>query len=128
MTIRNCLTALVLIFGLAAPAMAQDEPQFRGEYSDWRVFTRSSDDGLVCYTLSRPRDSTPLAYSHGNVYFLFSSWQSGSVVEQPNLLFGYYLRPINPPQLPFGSTPFDLFSDGHLSFLFYLAVLPSLFL
>jgi hypothetical protein len=125
-TIRHCLTALVLMSGLGAPALAQSEPQFRGEYSDWRVFTRASDDGLVCYTLSRPRDSTPLAYTHGNVYFLVSSWQTGSVEEQPSLLVGYDLRPNSPPQIRLGSSRFDLFADGQEAFLDDLGDEPSL--
>jgi len=125
-TIRRCLTALILIFGLGAPALAQSEPEFRGEYSDWRVFTRSTDDGLVCYTLSRPRDSTPLAHAHGNVYFLVSSWQSGAVEEQPSLLVGYDLRPNSPPQIRVGSSRFDMFSDGQEAFLDNLRDEPSL--
>lgn len=126
MTIRLCLTALVMMLGLGAPAMAQGVPEFRGEYGDWRVFTRTSDDGLVCYTLSRPGDSTPLAYAHGNVYFLVSSWQSGSVSEQPSLLVGYDLRPISPPQIRVGSSRFDLFVDGQEAFLDNLRDEPSL--
>jgi hypothetical protein len=125
-TLRSCLTTLVLILGLGAPAMAQSEPEFRGEYGDWRVFTRAGDDGLVCYTLSRPRDSTPLAYAHGNVYFLVSSWQSGSVEEQPSLLVGYDLRPNSPPEIRVGSSRFGLFSDGQEAFLDDLGDEPSL--
>ncbi|WP_417467769.1 hypothetical protein [Maricaulis sp.] len=126
MTFRLCLTALVFALGLAAPAMAQGEPEFRGEYGDWRVFTRNGDDGLVCYTLSRPRDATPLAHAHGNVYFLVSSWQSGAVEEQPSLLVGYDLRPNSPPQIRVGSSRFDLFADGQEGFLDNLDDEPSL--
>lgn len=126
MTIRYCLTALIFMLGMGAPAMAQAEPQFRGEYGDWRVFSRQSDDGLVCYALTRPRDSTPLAYAHGNVYFLVSSWQTGSVEEQPSLLVGYDLRPNSPPEIRVGSSRFDLFADGQEAFLDDLNDEPSL--
>jgi hypothetical protein len=123
-------------------ACSQSGPEFHGEYSDWRVFTRNSDDGLVCYTLSRPRDSTPQTLAHGNVYFLVSSWQSGVLVEQPNLLVGYELRPNSPLQIRLdtsGACPpdlsgksgecrdvFSLFSDGQEAFLDNLSDEPSL--
>ena len=106
-----------LISGLGAPALAQDEPQFRGEYNDWRVFTRNTDAGLSCYALSRPTDSAPRAYEHGNVYFLVATWQSGTVEEQPSLLVGYDLRPTSPPQVRVGSDRFDMFADGQEGFL-----------
>ena len=91
-----------LISGLGAPALAQDEPQFRG---------------LSCYALSRPTDSAPRAYEHGNVYFLVATWQSGTVEEQPSLLVGYDLRPTSPPQVRVGSDRFDMFADGQEGFL-----------
>ncbi len=103
--------------GLSAPALAQDEPQFRGEYSDWRVFTRNTEAGFSCYALSRPTDSTPRALEHGNVYFLVASWQSGAVEAQPSLLVGYDLRPTSPPQVRVGSDRFDMFADGQEGFL-----------
>ena len=73
-SLRSCLTALILTAASAAPVLAQQEPEFRGEYSDWRVFTRAGETGLVCYALSRPTDSTPRAHDHGTVYFIVASW------------------------------------------------------
>lgn len=123
---RLCLSAILLTLGLAAPAMAQGEPQFRGEYRDWRVFTRSSDQGLICYALSRPQDSAPRAHEHGAVYFIVSSWQSGVISEQPNLLVGYPLRPASPPEVRVGSSRFDMYTDGQEGFLDDLEDEPSL--
>ena len=115
--LKTSLTALMLTTLAALPAQAQDEPEFRGEYSDWRVFTRPTDNGLVCYALSRPTDSTPRAHDHGTVYFIVASWQSGAVEEQPNLLVGYDLRPTSPPEVRVGSDRFDMFTDGQEGFL-----------
>jgi len=115
--LKTSLTALMLTTLAALPALAQDEPEFRGEYSDWRVFTRPTDSGLVCYALSRPTDSTPRAHDHGTVYFIVASWQSGAVEEQPNLLVGYDLRPTSPPEVRVGSDRFDMFTDGQEGFL-----------
>lgn len=107
-------------------AIAQDEPEFRGEYNDWRVFTRPSDAGLICYALTRPTDSTPRAHEHGTVYFIVASWQSGTVDEQPNLLVGYDLRPTSPPEVRVGSDRFDMFTDGQEAFLDDLSDEPDL--
>ena len=115
--IRLACLALGLMIGLGAPALAQDDPQFRGEYSDWRVFTRTTEAGFACYALSRPTDATPRAHDHGNVYFLVATWQSGAVEEQPSLLVGYDLRPTSPPQVRVGSDRFDMFADGQEGFL-----------
>ncbi|WP_407658358.1 invasion associated locus B family protein [Maricaulis maris] len=115
--IRHACLAFGLLTGLNAPAFAQDDPQFRGEYSDWRVFTRNTDAGFSCYALSRPTDSAPRAHEHGNVYFLVASWQSGAVEEQPSLLVGYDLRPTSPPQVRVGSDRFDMFADNQEGFL-----------
>jgi hypothetical protein len=112
-------TGLGLVFSVCPPALAQEDPEFRGEYGsgEWRVFTRATDEGRVCYALSRPQDSAPRAHEHGNVYFLVSSWQSGSVDDQPSLLVGYEMRPTSPPQIRVGSSSFDLFVDGQEGFL-----------
>ncbi|MHA6287743.1 invasion associated locus B family protein [Maricaulis sp. CAU 1757] len=123
---RLFLTALALSASLATPVAAQTQPEFQGEYTDWRVFTRTTDAGRVCYTLSRPTDSTPLAHAHGNVYFLISSWQSGAVEEQPSLLVGYNLRPTSPPQARVGSNRYDMFTDGQEGFLDDLGDEPDL--
>lgn len=117
MPLRSSLTALTLAAACAVPALAQQEPEFRGEYSDWRVFTRSTEAGLVCYALSRPSDSAPRAHDHGTVYFLVASWQSGAVEEQPSLLVGYDLRPTSPPEVRVGSDRYDMFTDGQEGFL-----------
>lgn len=119
-----CLACFTLS-GLST-ADAQTAPQFRGEYSEWRVFTRQSDAGLICYALSRPRDSAPRSHSHGNVYFLVSSWQSGVVEGQPSLLVGYDLLPTSPPRVSVGSSRYDMFVDGQEGFLDDLEDEPAL--
>jgi hypothetical protein len=124
--LRPCLIAFALFIGSAAPTLAQDDPEFRGEYRDWRVFTRGSAEGQICFALSRPADSAPQALTHGDVYFLVASWQSGSVSEQPSLLVGYELRPASPPEVRVGSGRFDMYTDGQEAFLDDLDDEPSL--
>ena len=82
---RIIFAVLWLMAAPAGMALAQDAPESRGSYGDWRVFTRPTDAGLVCYALSRPQDEAPRALDHGGVYFLVASWQSGVVEEQPNI-------------------------------------------
>lgn len=117
MKLPHALAALAALPVLSVPASAQDDPQFRGEYRDWRVFTRNTEAGTVCYALSRPSDSSPRAHEHGNVYFLVASWQSGAMEEQPSFLAGYDLRPTSPPRIRVGSDRFDMFADGNEGFL-----------
>lgn len=128
MFLRPCLLALatLALLGTAATANAQSDPQFQAEYSDWRVFTRSTEAGRVCYAVSRPIDSSPRNHPHGNVYFLLSSWQSGAVEEQPSLLVGYDLRPTSPPQARVASTRYDMFVDGEEGFIDNLEQEPAL--
>ncbi|WP_412545190.1 hypothetical protein [Maricaulis sp. MIT060901] len=115
---RRLLAAALLSLTCFAPAaLAQADPQFRGEYTDWRVFTRQTDQGLVCYALSRPTDSAPRNHEHGAVYFIVSSWQNGAVTEQPNILVGYDLRPTSPPEVRIGSSRYSMFTDGQEGFL-----------
>lgn len=112
------LAALTFMLGMpVSVATAQDAPQSRGQYRDWRVFTRSTDAGLVCYALGRPTDSAPRAHAHGDVYFILSSWQSGAVEEQPNILVGYDMLPTSPPRVRVGSSRYDMFVDGHEGFM-----------
>ncbi|WP_300552975.1 invasion associated locus B family protein [Maricaulis sp.] len=111
------LAALTCFFCLPATAIAQSDPQFRGEYTDWRVFTRDTEAGRVCYALVRPSDSAPRSHEHGSVYFIVATWQSGSVQEQPNLLVGYDLRPSSPPRVQVGSNRYSMFVDNREGFL-----------
>lgn len=114
---RRLIAATLLSLTSFSPAFGQADPQLRGEYTDWRVFTRDTDQGLVCYALSRPTDSSPRNHAHGSVYFIVASWQSGIVEEQPNLLVGYDLRPASPPEIRIGSSRYDMFVDGQEGFL-----------
>jgi len=114
----SALAALTIMLGMpVSVATAQDAPQSRGQYRDWRVFTRSTDAGLVCYALGRPTDSAPRSFEHGDVYFILSSWQSGAVEEQPNILVGYDMLPTSPPRVRVGSSRFDMFVDGQEGFM-----------
>ena len=115
--LRIVFAVLLLMAAPAGMALAQDAPESRGSYGDWRVFTRSTDAGLVCYALTRPQDEAPRALDHGGVYFLVASWQSGVVEEQPNILVGYDLRPSSPPRVRVGSSNYDMFVDGREGFM-----------
>lgn len=134
MTKRPCMNLIAAIATAAllpaallpATASAQEEPEFRGEYNDWRVFSRDTAEGPACYALSRPTDSAPRAHEHGNVYFLVSSWQSGVVEEQPSLLVGYDLLPTSPPEVRVGSGRYDMYAAGQEGFLDDLEDEPSL--
>ena len=117
MRLSALLAALSCFTFLPATATAQSDPQFRGEYTDWRVFTRETEAGRVCYALVRPSDSAPRSHEHGSVYFIVASWQSGSVEEQPNLLVGYDLRPSSPPRVRIGSSRFSMFVDNREGFM-----------
>lgn len=110
-----CLLAAAALF-TTAPAAAQ-EVEFRGEYRDWRVYTRVENGERICFAFTDPQDAAPRSVDHGAVFFMVSSWASGIVSNQPSLMVGYEMRPENPPQISVGSSRYDFFVDGREGFM-----------
>jgi hypothetical protein len=116
---RVLFASLCLTVSALSPVQAQEasEPEFQGAHRDWRVFTRGSGDGQVCYALSRPQEALPANVDHGDVFFLVASWQSGAAENQPSFLAGYALRPDSPPRVRVGSDRFEMFVSEQEGFL-----------
>jgi hypothetical protein len=117
----TALRALVFLLALpvlmTAPAAAQADVEFRGEYRDWRVYTRVENGERICFAFTDPQDAAPRNVDHGSVFFMISSWASGAAESQPSLVVGYDMRPENPPQISVGSSRYDFFVDGREGFM-----------
>ncbi len=111
------LVLLAALFSALSPAAMARQAENRGAYGDWVVLTRDTENGLVCYAVSRPIEMTPSNVDHGEVFFVISTWASGAASEQPRFVAGYALRPATPPRVRIGSSRFQMFAAGQDGFV-----------
>ncbi len=103
---------LAMSAGLAASALAA--PSRSARHGDWEVY-RDNSEG-VCFAVTRPVDSAPQAFGHGDVYFLVSSWRGGRKA-QPSFHAGYPLSALRAPVMEVGPDDFRSYADGNDAFL-----------
>lgn len=85
-------------------------------YGDWGVFVDGSGGSKVCFAATEARDKAPGAVSHGEVFFVVSSWKSGSTIEQPSFTAGYSLMTTVPPVAKIGRSKFEMFASENEAF------------
>ena len=71
------LTFVLIIRSLSKNAQAAS-PKLEGSFVDWNVFSIAAGNDKICWALSKPLSKSPKSVNHGDVYFMVSSWKSGS--------------------------------------------------
>ena len=114
--------ALSVVSGVAAlgigvtGALAQ-QPEAKATYKDWSVFVRQSGSEKICFVATEASDKSPKSVNHGDVFFLVSSWKSGSAKEQPSLMTGYSLNTKPEPTIRIGSDKWDMYVSENEAFV-----------
>lgn len=113
---KRILFAMGLIGLTALPAQAA-EPKLEGTFTDWSVYSRVEGSDRICYAIAKPEVMAPSSVSHGDIYFMVSSWKSGAAKEQPSLLAGYPLKTTRAPAAYVGSTKILMYAAENEAFI-----------
>jgi hypothetical protein len=101
---------LALALGLS-PARAQ-EPTLLGDFGDWSAYTYTSEQGKVCYAVSRPKSSEPEGVNRDPVFFLISHFPQQGVRNEISTIIGYPFRKESAAELTIGEATFELLTSG----------------
>ena len=102
--------------GLTAPC-AVAAPDLAEKFSDWKVYVNGTGSSKICYALSSPTRKSPSNVDHGDVFFMVSTWKSGSASEQPSLITGYSFKVSSPPVARVGSYKTDMYAAQNEAFI-----------
>lgn len=110
--------AILTLTAMAVPSFAQAaEPKLEGNYTDWAAYSRMEGGDKICYVLSKPKSKSPSSVNHGDIYFMVSTWRSGSPKEQPSFLAGYPLKKTRAPEARVGSAKYKMFVSENEGFI-----------
>ena len=110
------LTFVLIIISLPKNAQAAS-PKLEGSFVDWNVFSIAAGNDKICWALSKPLSKSPKSVNHGDVYFMVSSWKSGSAKEQPSLYAGYELKTNRTPIVRIKNKKFKMFASNNEGFI-----------
>ena len=115
---KHVLAAALLMTtaGLTAPC-AVAAPDLAEKFSDWKVYVNGTGSSKICYALSSPTRKSPSNVDHGDVFFMVSTWKSGSASEQPSLITGYSFKVSSPPVARVGSYKTDMYAAQNEAFI-----------
>ncbi|MCF4165400.1 invasion associated locus B family protein [Zavarzinia compransoris] len=93
-------------------AKAEETPLL-AEHGDWQAFKTKQNGKDVCFVSSKPVDSEPKNVRRGDIFFLVSYFQDGSVKDQVQVLIGYPFKTGSTAHISIdGKKKFELFTDG----------------
>lgn len=107
------LMSMAAVVAVDTGAKAEETPLL-AEHGDWQAFKTKQQNGKdVCFVSSKPVDSKPTGVKRGDIFFLVSYFQDGSVKDQVQILIGYPFKTGSTAHITIdGSKKFELFTDG----------------
>ena len=104
-------------FGLAAssaPSAADGRPTLLGVAKGWSAYQTTTDDGRVCYALSKPKTTEPRKAARDPIYLLISDWPGRGVRGELEVVPGYLYKDGEPVIAEVGSVKVEFFTrnDG----------------
>jgi hypothetical protein len=104
----GCLAASV------APASADSRSTLLGVSKAWSAYQATTDDGKVCYALSKPKTIEPKKVARDPIYLLISDWPDRGVRGELQVVPGYTYKDGEPVIAQVGSVKVEFFTrnDG----------------
>jgi hypothetical protein len=106
---RCLLAAAALIAAAIIPAQAEPA-SLLGVFQNWSAYSSGSGSDMTCYTLSRPRASTPKTAKRLPIYLMVSDWPRRKVRAEPQIVLGYDVKADAAASLAVGPAKFDFFA------------------
>ena len=103
-----------LALAAASAAAADQRPTLLGVSRDWSAYQASTDNGQVCYALSKPKATEPKKAARDPIYLLISDWPSRHVRNEFEIVPGYLYKDGEPAVAQLGSQKVEFFTrnDG----------------
>lgn len=110
------ILTLFILISLPKNVLASS-PTLEGSFVDWNVFSITDGGDKICWALTKPLSKSPKSVNHGDVYFMVSSWKSGSAKEQPSFYAGYDLKSNRTPIVRVKNNRFKMFASANEGFV-----------
>ncbi|WP_339833879.1 hypothetical protein [uncultured Parvibaculum sp.] len=104
------VSALLLSFGTAGLAAAQDAPKLLGKYDDWSAYSYGSGSERMCYAMSAPTRMLPAGANRGDVYFMVTHRPGRNTRNEISMRAGYIFKTTSRPFATIGSDKFQMFN------------------
>lgn len=112
----------LVLFGIlglavvASPAQAADSTVVK-RFQDWTVYKAETNDGVLCFAASTPKDIKPKNVRRGDIFFYVTSWPKHKVSQEVSVKLGYPLKSSTTPTITIGSSNFTLFEKGERAYI-----------
>lgn len=93
-----------------AASAAGDKPTLLGVARDWSAYQAQTDDGQVCYALSKPKTTEPKKAARDPIYLLISDWPGRHVRGEFEIVPGYPYKDGEPAVAQLGSAKVEFFT------------------
>ena len=105
---------LALGLGCVAASAADDRPTLLGVARDWSAYQAQTDNGQVCYALSKPKTTEPKKATRDPIYVLISDWPGRHVRGEFEIVPGYQYKDGEPAVAQVGAAKVQFFTrnDG----------------
>jgi invasion protein IalB len=102
----------LFLAGLSAPALAQQQAENLGTFSQWTVWRSSQDGGMICYISSTPQTSQPDNVRRGPIHFIILTRKALGTKNEIQSLLGYPLANEPLPTAAVDGRSYDMLPDG----------------
>jgi hypothetical protein len=103
---------LLALGGLAGSALAQQNQQLLGQFTDWAAYSATTGGDKVCFAISQPKRRAPEGLNRDPAYFFVTNRPSDKVRGEISMQVGFPMKAGEPAQLTIGSANFDLVTQG----------------
>lgn len=107
---RSMRATLVLLTGLFGAQVAGAEEV--GQFQDWTAHAVNSDQGKVCYIVSKPTRKQPSNVNRDEVLFYVTIWAEQPQFAEPSVVTGYPYQDGSTTTVSVGSSTFSLYTKG----------------
>lgn len=87
------------------------QPEFKGQNGDWKAYTFTRGDDVVCYMASAPSKAEGNYSARGAIYTLITNDPAKSMRNQVSVVTGYTYKVDSTVEVTIGGQTFELFTD-----------------
>ncbi|VAW19131.1 hypothetical protein MNBD_ALPHA12-738 [hydrothermal vent metagenome] len=115
------MVKIAAAFGLAlaltiGPGFAQ-QVQVLGDFRNWSAFTANDGAGIICFSMSKPKDVAPTPDGYTQAYVFLTTRSAQNIRNEFNLIAGYEFDDTASAVARVGSRTYDLYTKEDAAWL-----------